>query len=117
LLAVGGCGIGLLAFGGLAVGGWAMGGGAIGYMAFGGGALGWLAASGGATVARYYAQGGGAVAEHANDHAAWIFMQQHIFFRDSGNIFTVFITLSFLPMVLQVISKIRRDRKAKAAKA
>jgi RNA polymerase sigma factor (sigma-70 family) len=116
LLAVGGCGIGLLAFGGLALGGWAMGGAAIGYLAYGGGAIGWLAASGGAVVAHYYALGGGALAEHANDHAAWLFMQHHIFFRDSGNIFTVFITISFLPMVMQVVFKIRRVRQTGAVK-
>jgi RNA polymerase sigma factor (sigma-70 family) len=111
VLAIGGFGIGALAFGGFAVGGLAMGGGAMGYMTFGGGTIAWLAAYGGAAVARHFAMGGGVMAEHANDRAAWDFFQQHWFLRDGWNIFTVMIVISWLPMVAQVFAKIRQERK------
>jgi RNA polymerase sigma factor (sigma-70 family) len=84
LVALGGFGIGLFAFGGLAVGFAAMGGAAVGYVAFGGGAIGWLGASGGATLARHFALGGGAIAQHANDQAAQAFMHGSVFFVMNG---------------------------------
>jgi hypothetical protein len=85
LVALGGFGIGLFAFGGLAVGFAAMGGAAVGYVAFGGGAIGWLGASGGAVLARHFALGGGAIAQHANDRAAQAFMHGSYFFVMNGS--------------------------------
>jgi RNA polymerase sigma factor (sigma-70 family) len=117
LLAWGGFGIGLLAFGGLALGFAAMGGGSVGYMAYGGGAIGWLGAGGGVTWARHYALGGSAVAEHANDHAAWLFMHHNLFFRHVENVTGVMILLSWLmPVGMGVHAMVRRQRQARAAK-
>jgi len=117
LLAWGGFGIGLLAFGGMALGFAAMGGGSIGYMAYGGGAIGWLGAGGGVAWARHYAQGGSAVAEHANDHAAWLFMHHNLFFRHAENAIGIMILLSWLfPVGMGVYALLRRKRQARAAK-
>lgn len=69
-VAVGGVSLGVVSIAGLALGVCAIGGGAIGIVACGGGALGLVAALGGLAVARDYALGGMAIAEHANDPAA-----------------------------------------------
>lgn len=95
LLAVGGFGIGLLAFGGMSAGIAAIGGVSIGYIAFGGGAIGWLGAYGGAAIARHFAVGG-ALAEHANDQAAYDFMNGNFFFRHAWGIFNIFVLISWL---------------------
>ncbi|HRY51822.1 MAG TPA: sigma-70 family RNA polymerase sigma factor [Candidatus Paceibacterota bacterium] len=79
LLALGGAGIGLFAMAGMAIGVWAIGGLAVGYLACGGAALGWLAAAGGSAVARAYAIGGVAVAQHANDSIAREFIRTDAF--------------------------------------
>ena len=118
LVAIGGVGAGLFAFGGLAVGFAAMGGAAAGYVAFGGGAIGWLGASGGATLARHFAQGGGAIAQHANDPAAQAFMRGNFFFRNGWTIFNILITVVWLlPPALSLYFKRRRERKGQAAKS
>lgn len=118
LFALGGFGIGGFAFGGMAMGFAAMGGAAIGYMAFGGGAIGWLGASGGATLARHFALGGGAIAEHANDQAAQAFMNGSFFFRHELGIFNILILISWLlPPTLILYFKRRRERKGQAAKS
>lgn len=100
-LALGGFGVGIVAFGGAALGIGAMGGVAIGYLACGGGAIGWLGATGGATMARHFASGGdGAIAQHANDHAAELFMRQSLFFHYAWPFIYVMITVSWLaPLV------------------
>lgn len=117
LLAWGGFGIGLLAFGGLALGFAAMGGGSVGYMAYGGGAIGWLGAGGGVAWARHYALGGSAVAEHANDHAAWLFMHHNFFFRHVENAMGIMILMSWLmPVGMGVYAMLRRKRMARAVK-
>ncbi|PWU13714.1 MAG: sigma-70 family RNA polymerase sigma factor [Verrucomicrobia bacterium] len=95
-VALGGFGLGLFAFGGLAVGAAAIGGAALGYVAYGGGAIGWLGASGGAVLARHFAMGGGALATHANDPAAHVFMQSSAFFRHAEVVAYALITFSFL---------------------
>jgi RNA polymerase sigma factor (sigma-70 family) len=116
LVALGGFGIGLLAWGGMAVGVAAMGGAAVGYIAFGGGAIGWLGASGGATLARHYALGGGAIAQHANDRAAQAFMHGNIFFRNEWTVFNILIVMSWLlPPALSLYFKRKRERKSQAA--
>jgi len=118
LVAVGGFGIGLFAFGGMALGFAVIGGAAVGYMAFGGGAIGWLGASGGATLARHFALGGGAIAEHANDQAARTFMNGSFFFRHEWGIFNILILISWLlPPGLTFYFKRRRERKCQEAKS
>jgi hypothetical protein len=111
VFALGGIGVGILAFGGLGVGVMAMGGAALGYMAMGGGAIGWLGASGGATVARYFAAGGGAIAPHANDAAARAFMRGSYFFSHEWTIYNIVILYSWLvPPLLTLYFKRRRER-------
>lgn len=77
----GGCGVGVLALGGLGIGGWAIGGLALGWMAFGGCAVGLTGAKGGVAVARDFAVGGRAFAQHANDAAARAFIDNDVFFH------------------------------------
>jgi hypothetical protein len=114
LFALGGFGVGLFAFGGFSIGGIVMGGGALGYMAMGGGAVGWLAASGGAAVARYFAEGGGAIALHANDAAARAFMRRSFFFSHQWAIFDVLIMYSWLvPPLLTLLYKRRSARASR----
>jgi RNA polymerase sigma factor (sigma-70 family) len=115
VLAIGGFGIGLFAFGGLGLGFAAIGGAAVGYIAFGGGAIGWLAASGGATLARHFALGGGAIAEHANDQAAQAFMDGSAFFRHEWGIFNTLILVPWLlPSAVSLYFKRRRERESQA---
>src|ERR1035437_1386040 len=118
LFALGGFGIGLFAFGGMSLGFAAIGGAAVGYVAFGGGAIGWLGASGGATLARHFALGGGAIAQHANDQAAQAFMDGNVFFRNEWTVFDILIVISWLlPSALTLYFKRRRKRKGQAAKS
>jgi hypothetical protein len=115
LFALGGFGMGLFAFGGMSLGFAAIGGVAVGYVAFGGGAIGWLGAAGGATLARHFAQGGGAIAEHANDQAAQAFMHGNVFFRYKWIVFNILIVISWLlPTALTLYFKRRRERKSQA---
>jgi RNA polymerase sigma factor (sigma-70 family) len=118
LVALGGVGIGFLAFGGLALGFASMGGAAAGYVAFGGGAIGWLGASGGATLARHFALGGGAIAQHPNDLAAQAFMHGNVFFRHEWSIFYILITISWLlPPALSLYFKRKRERNGQSAQS
>ena len=118
LFALGGFGIGLFAFGGMSLGFAAIGGAAVGYVACGGGAIGWLGASGGATLARHFALGGGAIAQHANDQAAQAFMDGNVFFRNEWTVFDILIVISWLlPSALTLYFKRRRKRKGQAAKS
>jgi RNA polymerase sigma factor (sigma-70 family) len=114
-LALGGIGIGLLAFGGMALGIAATGGGAIGYVAYGGGAIGWLGAAGGATLAHHFAVGGGALAQHANDQAAEVFMQHSTFFRYAEPFTWTMMTLAWLAPILSVWFKRWLNRKYRTA--
>jgi RNA polymerase sigma factor (sigma-70 family) len=118
LVALGGVGIGLFAFGGMAVGFAAIGGAAVGYVAFGGGAIGWLGASGGAVLARHFALGGGAIAQHTNDQAAQTFMHGSVFFRYEWTVFNILVVMSWLlPPALSLYFKRWRARKNQAAKS
>lgn len=111
VVALGGFGMGLFAFGGFALGLAAIGGASAGYVALGGGAIGWLGASGGAVLARHFAAGGGAIAEHANDAAAQAFMSGNFFFRHAWTIFDVLIVFSWLlPPGMSLYFKRRRER-------
>ena len=114
VFALGGIGVGVLAFGGLSVGVRAMGGAALGYMAMGGGAIGWLGASGGAVVARYFAEGGGAIAPHANDEAARAFMRGSYFFSHEWTIYEALMLFSWLvPPMITLYQKRRRERASR----
>jgi hypothetical protein len=79
-VAIGGLAVGLMTFAGLALGFLALGGGAIGVLASGGGALAWRAAYGGFAAAVEFAQGGWAIANHANDSVAHEFFENSYFF-------------------------------------
>lgn len=118
IIAIGGFGVGVFAFGGMALGILALGGASIGYLAFGGGAIGWLGAMGGATLARHYAVGGGAIAEHANDHAAYAFVHSNLYFQSVYHIFFVLFLFTWIvPSGSIVLFKWRRERSARMAQA
>jgi len=105
----------LFAFGGLGIGFAAIGGAALGYVAFGGGAIGWLGASGSAALARHFAVGGSALAEHANDKAAQAFLHGSTFFRYAPGFTYSMIVLSFvLPPALSLYFKRWRQRNSEA---
>jgi len=112
LVALGGIGLGLASFAGLALGIWALGGAAVGYVAFGGCSMAWLAASGGTAVAREFAVGGAAFAQHANDSVARAFMQSNSFFTHAKMLMNNAMFLIWLPigLVLVQISRARRQR-------
>ena len=83
VLTLGGFAVGLLPLGGSSFGLWAFGTFAVGWLAFGGCAIGWTAAEGGLAVARDFALGGVALASHANDAAAEVFIRNNVFFRNA----------------------------------
>jgi len=112
ILAIGGVGIGMVAFGGLSGGVWAMGGLSVGAFAWGGFAAGWLAAAGGAAWSHYFALGGAAAAQHANDPLARAAIHSSFFFRHIIGLFTVSMICSWLPMI--GISLYRRWLKNRA---
>ena len=114
LVAMGGGAMGLLSCAGLALGGWAVGGGAAGYDAFAGGALGWRAAMGGMAVAREFAVGGAAFAQHANDAIARAFMQNSLFFPHAEAFMRHASLLIWLPMLLVVWQAMRVRRRLQA---
>lgn len=112
LLAMGGACVGLVAIGGFALGGLALGGGAIGIVAAGGVATAWIGAEGGLAVAREFAVGAQALAQHANDAAARESFAQYRWMdmTDAGTR-SWFVTICWLPMVL-VIWQARRVRRS-----
>jgi hypothetical protein len=83
LLTVGGCAVGLVPFGGLSFGVWAVGAFAVGWKAFGACAIAWQAADGGVALARAFALGSVALAQHANDPAAEAFIRDTPFFQNA----------------------------------
>lgn len=112
-ISIGGCAVGLLSLGGLAAGVacwggigfgvWVIGGCALGWAAFGGCAVGWHAAEGGLAVARDFALGSSAVADHANDAAARAAMKQDTFFQIARAAMNYAIWVNviwFLPLLL-----------------
>ncbi|HHJ15776.1 MAG TPA: hypothetical protein ENJ80_03675 [Gammaproteobacteria bacterium] len=114
-IAVGGLAAGLVSFAGLAVGYFALGGGAVGMVAAGGGAVAWQAAFGGLAVANEYAQGGLAIAKHANDQIAEHYFVNNLFFSSAQAILEHsrwFLLLLILPIIQSLINrKKHRDSK------
>ena len=105
-IAIGGLAVGLLSVAGLAIGLLALGGGAIGIMASGGGAIAWQAAFGGFAAANEYAQGGLAIANHANDLVANDFFENSYFFSFSRVVAEYsrwFLLLLIFPVVQSLI--------------
>jgi hypothetical protein len=80
ILAFGGCSIGIWSVGGCAIGGWTLGGCALGWAAVGGCALAIQGAYGLFAAANAFAVGHPALATHANDAAARLFMSSHAWF-------------------------------------
>jgi hypothetical protein len=112
-ISLGGFGIGILAVGGMAAGVFAVGGLAFGGVAVGGAALAWWAASGGLAVARDFAMGGIAAAQHANDAAAQALVVQHPFFRVSRRVLEHsrwLVLLALLPVVMILLRRVRGAR-------
>jgi predicted Zn-dependent peptidase len=114
LIAIGGASVGLLAVGGFALGGLAMGGGAIGIVAAGGVATGLIGAEGGLAVAREFALGGKALAQHANDPAAREYFGQFPWMdlTKAGNR-SWFLTLCWLPMLLVIWQGVRARKRSR----
>lgn len=81
LLTLGGVAIGAVPIGGFSFGLYAIGGLAIGLQAFGACAIAWTAAEGGVAIARDFALGGAALAEHTNDAIVEAFIQDSTFFQ------------------------------------
>jgi RNA polymerase sigma factor (sigma-70 family) len=113
LLTLGGFALGLLPFGGFSLGPWAMGAFAVGWQAFGACAVGWVAALGGVAVAHGFAEGGVAVARHANDAAAQTFFQNSRFFQNAlavvGHAYWVNL-VALLPLALWWQHKYKRKQ-------
>jgi hypothetical protein len=105
LLSTGGVALGIVSFGGFAVAPWAIGAVVIGVRAFGVCAVGWLAAQGDlVAVAHEFAQGGAALAAHANDPAAAAYFQNSRFSQNVPVIMRSmnwFYWLFFLSIVLR----------------
>ncbi len=107
-IAIGGLAIGLLSLAGLAFGLFALGGGAIGFMAAGGGAVAWKAAFGGFAVAIEYAQGGVAIANHANNLIAKEYLENSCFFaffRLIAENSRWFLLLLVLPIIQGILNR------------
>jgi hypothetical protein len=85
-LTLGGLAMGLLPFGGFSFGLWALGAFAVGFQAFGVCAIGWKAATGAVAVAREFALGPAALAQHANNDAAQAFVQSSTFFHNAQTV-------------------------------
>ena len=110
-IAIGGLAVGILSFAGLAIGLLSLGGGAIGMMAAGGGAVAWQAAFGGFALAIEYAQGGAAIANHANDLVAQEYFASSYFFSFARLIAEYsrwFVLLLVLPIIQSLIQKRKR---------
>jgi hypothetical protein len=108
LISLGGVAVGGIAIGGLAVGLLALGGAAFGVWSVGGAAFGLHAALGGFAAAFSYAQGGFAIARHANDTAATTFFATRDVFRAVRACLPYarwLILLAVLPLFLQLIRK------------
>jgi hypothetical protein len=107
-VSVGGLAVGALPLGGLALGLAAIGGMAVGALAVGGGAFGWWGASGGLAVAHDFAQGGSAVARHANDEMAGDYFAGHLFFGTATWLLDHALLLVFVPLVAVLVVRLWR---------
>jgi hypothetical protein len=110
-VAVGGLSAGLVSAGGLALGGLALGGGAVGVWSVGGAAFALHAALGGLAVGGAYAEGGAAVARHANDSLANAFFTRNLFFRLSKSALSWSWVLIALPVLFALSSRRRPPRQ------
>jgi hypothetical protein len=117
-VAVGGIALGGLAIGGICLGGlglavYALGGGAFGVYSIGGLAIGWHAALGGGAIAKTYAVGGYASAEHANDPIAQEYMKTSV--MRYGELVTRyarwFIVLAFIPSFVALYKRWKSGSK------
>ena len=96
VVAVGGVSLGVVSLGGVAFGFLVLGSLAAGVFALGAFAIGWAGSSGGIAVARHFALGGLAIAEHPNDPAAAAFAAEH-------HLGAVFYSLLALVFILAVV--------------
>jgi RNA polymerase sigma factor (sigma-70 family) len=96
IVAVGGVSVGVVSLGGVAFGILVLGSLAAGVVAIGAFAIGWTGSSGAIAVARHFALGGLAIAEHPNDPAAAAFAAEH-------HLAAVFYSLLTLVFILAVV--------------
>lgn len=120
LFSVGGVAVGGIAIGGLAIGGmglcgsgiavYALGGGAFGLYSIGGLAVGWHAAFGGAAIAKMYAVGGYAAAQHANDAVAMDYMKTSAMRYGVAVVQHArwFIVLAFIPAIAGLYRRLKK---------
>ncbi len=106
-----GFGAGVLCYAGFGLGVWTVGGLVSGLMAVGGCAAGWKAALGGIAVAHQFAQGGVALAPHANDAVAQAFIGDHAFFHYSLLLVTKWLWPTLLATTLPSLFIWRATRK------
>jgi len=110
-LSVGGLAVGALSIAGLSVGIWSIGGLAIGVLSLGGAAVGLHAAEGGFALAREFAQGGEAIAQHANDAEAQAYISTNRFFLAAEYLARHARWLLILVLIGPAIAWYRRWRK------
>ncbi len=96
VIAVGGVSVGVISLGGVAFGVLVLGSLAAGVFALGAFAIGWTGSSGAVAVARHFALGGLAIAEHSNDSTAVAFASAH-------HLAAVFYSLLALVFILAVL--------------
>lgn len=109
-VAIGGLSLGLVGIGGLALGGLALGGGAAGVWSVAGAAFGLHAALGGLAVAGAYAEGGLAVARHANDAVAAEFFLRNPFIQLARSALSWSWVLVAVPALVALASRWRAPR-------
>jgi RNA polymerase sigma factor (sigma-70 family) len=112
----GGFAAGVLTYAGFGLGAWAMGGFVLGRLAMGACAVGWTAAVGGIAIAHEFAQGGVAVALHANDAVADAYTRQQVFFQYSYMLLTRWLwptmVLATVPSILIWLAARKRQQRA-----
>jgi hypothetical protein len=113
----GGFAAGVLTYAGFGLGIWAVGGFVMGWWAIGGCAIAWTASLGGIGIAREFAQGGIAVALHANDAAANAYTANSVFFRAAFALVTTWLWPTMLaatvPSILLAIARRRKQNSVK----
>jgi len=112
-LVFGGFALGAIVYAGFGLGVWALGGLVLGLSAIGACAVGWTAALGGIAVARQFAQGGAAVALHANDAVADAYIRNGVFFQFSYMLLTTWLWPTMLLATLPSLLIWRATRKSR----
>jgi hypothetical protein len=111
----GGFALGAVAYGGFGFGIWVMGGFVIGCWAVGGCCTALLGSAGGLAMAGQFAQGGIALAPHANDAAARAYFSSHVFFRGAFSLATTWLWPTLIvAMIPSVILALRARFKNRA---